>query len=465
MSLLSLPQELLEQICQEFCLHCQNAPSHQKSYFNVADQTMTPPEIKSLVALRSTCKVLAHIAQPHLYQRPVGKYFSGFVQMLSKYPELGHLVRHLSVARVLLPHGHLDGWMDGFLEYVPSFLESCYHMEGTALYEDARRCEFNPLPKSLVEQFDLPTLTTFDDEREALFITLGLSFMPNLVKLEIGLGNHWSFRWCRPDSLPCLRELVISEWSPPLIPNGGAIRGLLTAAPALERLELNQVTREIPESETFYLSHANLKDLVINASTLSSPNLRMIMNGFPNLQTFHLGWMLGMYWLGPDSETPCGSILTDVVLQRKDTLRYLSLDLSEADDMRGKKLQDLSGMAVLETLHIDRSMLTDEYDEGPHDQDISDILPPSIREFGLMGKADMWLYEEVLHMIIMRRENLQKVIVASEDLQKEEWSHWVNVFASACNKSNIEFFTQEPSHWTALTDYPDWRDDEEFEEP
>ena len=81
-------------------------------------------------------------------------------------------------------------------------------MKGTQLYEDARKSGFNPMPKSLVELLDLPTLTTFDDERQALLVTSGLSLMPNLVKLEICLGNWWSFRWCRPDSLPCLRELI-----------------------------------------------------------------------------------------------------------------------------------------------------------------------------------------------------------------------------------------------------------------
>jgi len=61
-------------------------------------------------------------------------------------------------------------------------------MKGTQLYEDARKSGFNPMPKSLVERLDLPTLTTFDDERQALLVTSGLSLMPNLVKLEIFLG-------------------------------------------------------------------------------------------------------------------------------------------------------------------------------------------------------------------------------------------------------------------------------------
>ncbi|KAJ4007573.1 hypothetical protein NW752_010238 [Fusarium irregulare] len=460
MSLLSLPPELLDQICKEFCLHCQKAPSHPKFYFNIADQNNTPPETKSLVALRRTCTVLAQIAQPYLYHRPLGQRFPSFVQNVSEYPQLGHRVRHLSVAQATSPcirHGDLCAFFThGFVD---RFLERCHHMRGTKLYEDARKCYLDPMPKLIRRCFCLRMLDTFDDEREALAITFGLSFMPNLTKLEILLGENWIFRWCRPDSLPCLRKLVISERDLRRRPNGLAIYGLLAAAPALERLELNEVVHILlPKNERSYLSHANLKELVINASTISTPSLHMLMNGFPNLQTFRFGWAYWKSWhLLEWEETPCPSILNEVVLRRKDTLRHLSLDLSETGDMGGEKLQDLSKMTVLETLHIDSLMLTDENGEVPNDQEIHDILPPNIKEFGLMGKAYKRLYEEVLHLITMRHENLQKVIVASEDLQKDEWSLWINVFASACSETNIEFSTQKPSHWKALTNpNSDW---------
>ena len=246
--------------------------------------------------------------------------------------------------------------------YANWLLERCDHMRDTALYEDIRKSYFDPMFEAVRQSLHLPRSTTFDDEREALAITFGLSFMPNLIKLEILLGDGWSFRWCLPDSLPCLRELVISEWALPLVPPGDygdTIRGLLTAAPALERLELNVIIHKVPESEISYLSHANLKELVINRSTIPLPNLHMLMNGFPNLQTFHLGWHL---WIGDDWEEPSASTLTDVVLRRKDTLRHLSLHLSEIGDEGGTKLQDLSRMTVLETFHIDSFILMDEYD-------------------------------------------------------------------------------------------------------
>lgn len=85
-------------------------------------------------------------------------------------------------------------------------------MRDIALCEDTRKSYFDPIPESMRQRLHFPGLTTFDDEREALAITFGLSFMSNLIKLEILLGEDWSFRWRRPDSLPCLRELVISEW-------------------------------------------------------------------------------------------------------------------------------------------------------------------------------------------------------------------------------------------------------------
>lgn len=461
MSLLSLPTELLEQVCQEFCLHCQKAPSYTMWYFNILDP-YTPPQTRALIALRRTCKVLAHTAQSHLYHRPLGPRFFRFVQILEANPKLGNLVRHLSVVQVLLPPWHEYSWLENFLGYLPSFLQRCDHMKDTQLYEDARKSGFNPMPKSLVERLDLPTLTTFD-ERQALLVTSGLSLMPNLVKLEICLGNWWSFRWCRPDSLPCLRELIILQGIVREPQYGGAIRGLLTAAPALERLELTQIIHEHHEGNTSYLSHANVKEVIFNACTLSSHNLRLLVDGFPNLQTLHVGWEFVMMLPGIEERHPFARVMADIVLQRKDTLRHLSLDLSILDNREYKKLQDLSRMTVLGIIHIETSVLMDESDEGSNDQKIHDILPPSIKEFGLMGQAYKPLYQEVLHLITTRRQHLRKVIVASWDLQKEEWSHWVDIFASACLETNIEFSTQEPPHWYALTNScSQWPDDGKF---
>jgi len=242
----------------------------------------------------------------------------------------------------------------------------------------------------------------------------------------------------------------------------------LTAAPALERLELTQIFHEHHEGNTSYLSHANVKEVIFNSCTLSSHNLRLLVDGFPNLQTLHIGWELMMMWPGIEERHPFGRVMTDIVLQRKDTLRHLSLDLSnlDLDNWQDKKLQDLSRMTVLEKIHIETSVLMDESDEGSNDQKIHDILPLSIKEFGLMGQAYKPLYQEVLHLITARRQHLQKVIVASWDLQKEEWSHWVDVFASACLETNIEFSTQEPPDWYALTNpSSQWPDDGKFKEP
>ncbi|EKJ69565.1 hypothetical protein FPSE_10276 [Fusarium pseudograminearum CS3096] len=185
----------------------------------------------------------------YVYHRPRGPLFFPFVRIFHARPELGRLVKHLSVAQVLLPHWHSDARWNNFLDYVPAFIEACDHVSHTYLYQDAQTCQFDPMLKSFVRHLNLPTLTTFDDGRDTLFITCALSLIPNLEKLEIGLGNNWSFRWCRPNSLTSLRELTITQGvSDEGPPGGGAIRGLLEAAPGLEKLEFSEVIHELHES-------------------------------------------------------------------------------------------------------------------------------------------------------------------------------------------------------------------------
>ncbi|RGP70912.1 aromatic aminotransferase [Fusarium sporotrichioides] len=468
MSLLSLPAEILQQICQEFCLHCKKAPSHKQSYFTYADP-YTPPEAETLIDLCLTCKSLAHIAQPYLYHQPLGPLFFPFVQSINAKPELGRLVKHLSVARVLVPPEHSNDRRYNFLDYVPAFLRACDHMKSTQLYQDARKCGFNPMPKSLVRRLDLPTLTTFDDERDALFITCALSLMPDLAKLEIGLGRYWSFRWCRPNSLTSLRELIITQGHVDQPPDGSAIRGLLEAAPALEKLEFSEIIHELHEGTSPYLSHANIKELIFNASTIAINNLKTLMDGFPSLHTFRFGWDVMMIWSGFARKWPTGGAMTEIVMRRNDTLRHLSLDLRFLYSRGAKRLQDLTGMSVLETLHIHGSMLPDEtrhYARGI--LTISEMLPSSIKEFAIMGGADKYLWEEVLDLITtssVKHPHLQRVIVASEDLDKEDCAHWVDIFTSACNGYSIKFSMDEPKQWkTLVKPLTHWTKDGRFRE-
>ncbi|CAG2002983.1 unnamed protein product [Fusarium graminearum] len=453
MSLLSLPTEILEQICQELCLHCKNVPSNEHSYFTYSDQ-YTPPETEALINLCLACKSLAQIALPYVYHRPRGPLFFPFVRIFHAKPGLGQLVKHLSVAQVLLLHWHSDARSYNFLDYVPAFLEACDHMSHTHLYQDARICQFNPMPKSIIRRLNLPTLTTFDDERDALFITCALSLMPNLEKLEIGLGDHWSFRWCRPNSLASLRELTITQGvfdeGPP---DGGAIRGLLEAAPGLEKLEFSEVIHELHESTSPYLSHTNVKELIFNASTVPTNNLKALMDGFPSLETFYFGWESRMAWPGTMGERRLfPSIMTEIVMRRKDTIKHLSLDLGSLDSRWSRRLQNLSGMSVLETLNIHGSMLPEGSGKQPEVfLTVSEILPCSIREFGIMGESDRYLWEQVLDLIItssVKHPQLERVTVANEDLVNEDW---VYTFTSACNKRNIEFSMDEPKHWRTLT--------------
>ncbi|KAG8672567.1 hypothetical protein FPOAC1_005843 [Fusarium poae] len=342
-------------------------------------------------------------------------------------------------------------------------------MSDTQLYRDAQTCEFNPMSRSFVRHLSLPTLTTFDDERDALFITCALSLMPNLTKLEIGMGSYWTFRWCRPNSLCSLQELTITQGYVDQPPDCGAIRGLLEAAPALEKLKFNEVIHELHRGTTPYLSHTNVKELIFNASTLPTNNLKTLMNGFPSLETFYFGWDFMMIWAGIKGTRLVANVMTEIVMRRKRTIKHMSLDLSGLDSRGTQRLQDLSRMSLLETLHIHGSMLPGEsVDEPGIALTVSEILPSSIKVFGIMGEAQKYLWEELLDLVTtssVKHPHLKKVIVASGDLANEEGADWVKTFTSACNEHNIEFSMVEPKHWRALTrPMSHWTDDGKFKD-
>jgi hypothetical protein len=237
----------------------------------------------------------------------------------------------------------------------------------------------------------------------------------------------------------------------------------------LERLECSEVIHELHESTTPYLSHANVKELIFNASTLPRSNLEAIMDGFPKLETFRFGWDFMMMWPGIRGRWPSASVMTEIVMRRNDTIRHLSLDLGSLNSRGDRRLQDLSGMSVLETLHIHGLMLPrKEEDLKRSVLTVSEILPSSIRELGLMGEADKHLWEEVIDLITnssVKHPHLQRVIVASPDLAKEDSSDWIDMFTSACNEFDIEFSMQEPQHWRALTGpLSHWTDEGKFKQ-
>ncbi|KAF4949152.1 hypothetical protein FSARC_13570 [Fusarium sarcochroum] len=144
--------------------------------------------------------------------------------------------------------------------------------------------------------------------------------------------------------------------------------------------------------------------------------------------------------------------------------------------MVDERLQDLSGMAALETLHVDCTSLYRQPNDTPKiGLTICELLPSSIKEFGLMGDTQEHLYEEVLELITTSKQtfpHLRKVIVTScdredgyldsealsldddssdDDRVNEDRSNWINTFSSACRKHNIEFSTKKPWGWNDLS--------------
>ncbi|RGP77054.1 aromatic aminotransferase [Fusarium longipes] len=249
-----------------------------------------------------------------------------------------------------------------------------------------------------------------------------------------------------------LRELTILQGYVRKPPDGSAIRGLLEAAPALERVEFNEVYHEVHESTTPYLSHTNVKGLIFSASTIPRNHLKSVMNGSRKLRTFRFGWVFMMMWPGIIGKRSMRNAMSEIVMKRKDTVKRQSLDLS---NINSRGLEDLTGMSVLETLHIHRSMLSKRGNDSARTiLTVFEILPSSIRDLGVIGATDMHLWEEVIDLVTtssLQHPHLRRVIIASEDLEKQDCCDWIDALTSVRNDFDIEVSVQEPQYWKDLT--------------
>jgi hypothetical protein len=442
--LFSFPEEIIDAICQTLCSHC-GKRACPRQFFRY-DKQKPAHDGNCLLALSLTCKKLRRISQPHLYHRPMGRDFIDFIETLGRTPALGRHVKELCVDDQVI--GYLFRQYD---EQV-GFLAKCDKQYGTNLCQAAQRNSMVPVLLFRNATGHFAVMRRRLGKGINWLISVVLSLTPMLNKLEIYVEMNCQFPSTLPGCLPNLRKLIITGSRSIPTDDLEGLAGLLDAAPRLERIELVNLDVRDPakESKTGFC-HDTVNEIILRSCTLHISQLEAIMRGFPRLQTFRIGASSLCRRANTRSQEPVPlHRIEDLLMLRSDTLKHLTLDFPGIHlDQPGKiVLKDLSEMKVLETLYIDSGMLVRGWQRRQPGRRICHLLPPSIKEFGLKGRAYQMLHEEVLEMMDMSTwmfPLLRKVVVAEfGDNWMIDGDEWERRFASACEAHNLELSSEVP---------------------
>ncbi|KAF5559365.1 aromatic aminotransferase [Fusarium napiforme] len=406
--LCSFPEETIDRICQQLCPCCSEDPSPR--YFLRSEWPNPARDRNCLLALSLTCQKFRRVSQPHLYHRPMGHDFLGFINTIDGSPALGKHVKELYVNN--------DVMKSLCVRYLDQFVNRTE-------YSEARR-------QLLLEAVDS-------------FMPVLLSLTPMLTKLEVYFGCDRQFSSTPYACLLHLKELSITfpgALNLYYLEGVDGVAGLLRAAPLLERIQICDFVTLRP---TF--CHDNVNEITLTASLIRIDEMKAIMRRFRKLQTFRIS--TPYFWR--DVARGLGSThkVEDVLMLRSDTLKHVALELPCHGIDGELVIQDLSGMKALETLYIDSGMLNRRWKQGQQPVPrICHMLPQSIKEFGLMGSAYPLVHEEVVESINISAQAfpyLKKVFVAQfQEEWPEEWVEWESKYVSACEAHNIELSSWLP---------------------
>ncbi|KLO98466.1 uncharacterized protein FFB20_06959 [Fusarium fujikuroi] len=410
--LLSLPEETIDIICQNFCPCCSQSPSPR--YFLSSEWSNPAYDRKCLFALSLTCQELRRISQLHLYHRLVGHDFMGFINTIHKTPALGQTPKELYVNE--------DVMMSLYLKY------------------DNESKSGTPLS---VGRWRL-----FTHYFEHLMLAV-ISLTPMLNRLEIYVHSDRQL-WKTPSGcLPNLKELTITFRDGFKIEDHpDSLADLMHAAPRLERIELIKF-KKLRAS----FRHDTVNELTLRSCMIHIGQMTGMMRDFPKLQTLRFSAPKDWQRSNNVSQQPGRTYkMEDFLMLRKDTLKHLILDYPgiEFNDPGEIVIQDLSMMKVLETLYIDSGMLHRRWEQDRLcTQRLCHLLPRSIKEFGLMGSAYPLVHAEVVQSINISAQafpHLKKVVVARFDKEwPDDGDDWERTYASACEAANIELSSWLPS--------------------
>ncbi|KAL9561891.1 hypothetical protein ACKAV7_013814 [Fusarium commune] len=181
--LLSFPEEVIDTICQQPCPQCSKRASRRDLL--LYEKWKPAQDRNCLLALSLSCKELRRISQPHLYHRPMGHGFVGFIDTIAGTPALGRHVKELCL------NEHMIRCL--LLQYDDQvkFLAQCNKRYSTHLREAAQR---NPMAP--VDRFR--NATGYFGERRRIvgnaincLMSVAISLTPMLNKLEIHVESDW----------------------------------------------------------------------------------------------------------------------------------------------------------------------------------------------------------------------------------------------------------------------------------
>ncbi|KAF3228294.1 hypothetical protein TWF191_002799 [Orbilia oligospora] len=338
----------------------------QPEVFAYAQCLGTPTQ--SLAALASTCRLLHQVATPILYRSvPTCRKFTPLFRTLITREDLASHVREIffeweCINKIELLHGQHQA--------VERLARKLSHDAGDNPRLPAS--EFESLLKNPFQgtsprnEYD----DDCDDLTSNLFLVLTLLLLPKIEYVEYTVnGHHLPENLYQPKFFQSLVEINFKHWD-----TEGDYEGLMN-----------------------------------------------LMDSFPILEVFTYSSGGSTATWGYEANP---SEFSNALLQRKDTLRHVALDLSESyyleDDVQdGDTLKGLKSMEVLETLKIDASSLyVDQRGESTtNGNPVIDLLPPSIKRFSLEG-VQPHIYEDIRQLARAankRFPNLKQVIISGED--------------------------------------------------
>ncbi|KAK8067223.1 hypothetical protein PG997_013970 [Apiospora hydei] len=436
MALVSLPTELLQQICREFCLHCQldkepdtflhgeiewyndvetvaadgavvrNDQDVQLKQLKQRDEEewRTIPEAQqSLLNLCRTCSVLRTMAHPYLFHRVVfrtaqANHLFDLLWNFLQRPDLAACVKHLALGPEANA-GEAPIW-------TADVIERLLHSALRSIRLDPEL----PVVRETVHVVTYPLLSQ---------LVIAHTRSLELLELSGELDGSWNLlAYVHPDkcSLPRLRGLDLSGLDTPYDLADYAY--LLRLAPNLAKLSVTTcgaVSRK--------LELANLQTLSLVNTTLDRSDMDLLLSSCHALRTFSA--------LFVSSDGAGVPEIVDLLAQHGHGRTLLDLALvasiSDREVWRndGEAIRSLAGFERLERLVLDNRYVV-EITAQEQDRYLLQTAPGTLRSIRLNGTEERFLDE--LDRLADRKAggmypHLTEVVVVSPDSPVWEWSH------------------------------------------
>ncbi|KAK7966199.1 uncharacterized protein PG986_000476 [Apiospora aurea] len=443
MALVSLPTELLQHICREFCLHCQLADKeHNKSVndkieWQYDEETVTADaavvmgvqnarliQLKqrdeeewrtisedrlSLLNLCRTCSVLRTIARPYLYHRlafRTAQWLRLFDLLwnLLRTPDLAACVRYLALGPEANA-GEAPIWTEDIIERL-------FHFARRSIRLDPDTAEDPEVPanRRTVHIVKYPLLSQ---------LIVARTHSLELLALSGELAVPWNLlAYVDPGkcSMPRLRGLRLSGLDTPYDLADYAY--LLRLAPNLAKLSItgcNGVSRK--------LELANLQTLSLVNTQLDRTDMDLLLSSCRALRTFSALFVWSRGAGVPE--------IVDLLVQHGHGRTLLDLafvaSISDREVWRedGEAIRSLAGFERLERLVLDNRYVV-EITAPEHDRYLLPTAPGTLRSIQLNGAEHRFLDE--LDRLADRKADgmyphLTDVVVVSPDSPVGEWSH------------------------------------------